>query len=461
MTKKFSRRIVPLAFDEDGNPLAIPEEAHFFRLKVRRGSAKRHQLVCGKAGTPMLVPVDVLPEDFQEQVGPGIYKLELVDENGYTLEGAPTLKYIVERDEEEDDPGASRAEAFVSKLLKEQRLLVTRLLDYIEHQSTEQAGRSAEHSRLLATQVERFERAMATLADKSAQTTTAMLEQNTKLVTVMANKFGDYIAEATNLLAAHPAAGKPASAADIVSEHKHIRNAVADLAETHDEDNPLLSLLDKSLDSALPVLAPALQRVIHRVFGLDERQSDALSGVPSQPALAQGSASTQAPQLSTNGQPTSAELARVMDVLNHLTVPERAAAMAVQQAMSGPERDRLRAELVALPTAKAVVRVRQILAEREREGHATDPQAHLRAVLALLAKDEQDATQELLDALSPEKRTRWRAQILSRSPSNAAVLIRSQLTELAAAMPMQTEATQADATQADEGPKPKDNESQP
>ena len=437
-------KTVPLAFDENGDPTPIPPEAQYFRLKVRRGTARKPRLVRTESGAPFLLPLETRPEDLQQKMGPGIYRLELVNKDGFGL-AVPHFSYVIEREnsDEDEDPNASRAEAFVSKILKEQRQLVNRILDMVEQQSTERAAeadrraaeqtkqsaeqskRSSEHARLLTTQVERYERSI-----------TAMADQNAKLVTAIANKFGDYISEATNLLSAHPAAGGKPSAADIVSEHKQIRNAVADLAEKAQEDvdgdsNPLLSILDKSLDTALPVLGPALQRVVHRLFGLSQQQSNELAGVP-RPALSQGSAATAAK--SNGSQPSPAALARVMDVLNHLTVPERAAAMEIQKAMNADDRNRLRTELLALTTVEAVARVRQILAVRAGQGSGTS-QTHLRAVLAHLTNDERDATQELLDALSGEARTRWRIQILLRSAEDAATLIREQLAELAAAIP--------------------------
>ncbi len=382
--KKTNDRTVPLAFDDSGDPTPIPPEARFFRLKVRHGTARKPRLVRNESGAPFLLPLETRPEDLQEKMGPGIYRLELVDENGFGLQ-APHFSYVIEREDDEEDPSASRAEAFVSKILKENRQLVTRVLDHIEQQSTERAEAQTKHTteytRLLATQAERFEKVTTALSEQNAKATSAMLEQNVKLVTVIANKFGDYIAESTNLLAAHPAAGNAPTAAEIVTEHKHIRNAVDDLSQgqgdSEDEHNPLLSLIDKSLDTALPVLAPALQRLVHRLLGLTEQQSSELSGVPTAPMVARGSGPVQAlaaapePRAGPTAAPTPGEMARMMEVMNHLTVPERAAAMTAQQAMSDDERERLRVELLTLPTDEAVARARQILVERQGQSSAS------------------------------------------------------------------------------------------
>ena len=93
--------------------------------------------------------------------------------------------------------------------------------------------------------------------------------------------------------------------------------------------------------------------------------------------VARGSGPVQAlaaapePRAGPTAAPTPGEMARMMEVMNQLTVPERAAAMTAQQAMSDDERERLRVELLTLPTDEAVARARQILVERQGQSSAS------------------------------------------------------------------------------------------
>ncbi|MDQ3341488.1 MAG: hypothetical protein M4D80_40555 [Myxococcota bacterium] len=78
-----------MAIDESGNPVVLPPEAAFWR--VRRDTGGRPRIVNGPDFKPLTLPIDYPPEDLLNLVGRGSYRLDLCDETGQHLETV-TLK---------------------------------------------------------------------------------------------------------------------------------------------------------------------------------------------------------------------------------------------------------------------------------------------------------------------------------------------------------------------------------
>lgn len=74
----------PLAVDEDGNPLAIPPEATYWRVRRDTGGRPRH--VNGPDLKPLTLPLEFPPEELLNLLGRGSYRLDLYDESGQLLE---------------------------------------------------------------------------------------------------------------------------------------------------------------------------------------------------------------------------------------------------------------------------------------------------------------------------------------------------------------------------------------
>ncbi|MGN6108416.1 MAG: hypothetical protein ACTHU0_25145 [Kofleriaceae bacterium] len=75
---------VPLAIDQEGRALALPDGAAGWR--VRRHTGGRPKLVVGDKKLPMLFPLDYTLADVEDILPPGTYRLDLVDKDGHPLE---------------------------------------------------------------------------------------------------------------------------------------------------------------------------------------------------------------------------------------------------------------------------------------------------------------------------------------------------------------------------------------
>jgi len=84
-----TERRYPLAYDVDGNPLAVPETAVAWR--VRRGGGQRgrpRNVYDTETGAPLEVPLDATIDDLLDRgCGSGRYRLEAVDTDGRAIAG--------------------------------------------------------------------------------------------------------------------------------------------------------------------------------------------------------------------------------------------------------------------------------------------------------------------------------------------------------------------------------------
>lgn len=74
----------PLAVDNRGNPIDVPEEEAAWRVRRRTGG--RPKMVVGPDRQPLLLPLDTTADDLGDMLGPGSYRLDAVDEDGDVLD---------------------------------------------------------------------------------------------------------------------------------------------------------------------------------------------------------------------------------------------------------------------------------------------------------------------------------------------------------------------------------------
>ena len=93
---------VPLARDQDGNPIELPEGAIGWR--VRRQTGGRPRLLLDSKKQPMLFPLDYTVTDVEDILPPGNYLLDAVDKNGETLGVTVGLSIGMTRNAESVEP---------------------------------------------------------------------------------------------------------------------------------------------------------------------------------------------------------------------------------------------------------------------------------------------------------------------------------------------------------------------
>src|SRR5262245_35573966 len=71
---------VPLARDQDGNPIELPDGAIGWR--IRRQTGGRPRLLLDSKKQPMLFSLDYTIADVEDILPPGSYLLDVVDKNG-------------------------------------------------------------------------------------------------------------------------------------------------------------------------------------------------------------------------------------------------------------------------------------------------------------------------------------------------------------------------------------------
>src|SRR5262245_55119844 len=82
-----------LAFDVNGEPFELPAMAAFWRVRRFRnvGSRGAPEVVFGRDGLPLVLPIDIELGEFRDQVEgvPGRYRLDPIDERHKPVNGVP------------------------------------------------------------------------------------------------------------------------------------------------------------------------------------------------------------------------------------------------------------------------------------------------------------------------------------------------------------------------------------
>jgi hypothetical protein len=93
---------VPLARDQDGNPIELPDGAIGWR--IRRQTGGRPRLLLDSKKQPMLFPLDYTVTDVEDILPPGNYLLDVVDRNGEPLGVTVAVSIGMTRNAESVEP---------------------------------------------------------------------------------------------------------------------------------------------------------------------------------------------------------------------------------------------------------------------------------------------------------------------------------------------------------------------
>lgn len=99
-----NRQQYPLAFDVDGNPLDVPEEAASWRVRRNGGRGRPRSIFDSETGLQLDIPITSKIEDLIERVPePDRYRLEAVDREGRILPGIVAIVEVAPPDESTED----------------------------------------------------------------------------------------------------------------------------------------------------------------------------------------------------------------------------------------------------------------------------------------------------------------------------------------------------------------------
>jgi len=294
-----------------------------------------------------MVPLQATPEEFRALVGVGgRYRLEPVFSDGRSIKNSePALIVLQEQPEEparQQAGGGMDANDLILKLIEK------------HHES-----------------IDRTHELINEMASDHRKQVTALAEQNTALVTTLAENFGSYLSGSAELLrASHPPVPEPPrNALETLGEFKQIRELCADLSEDStvapDEVSPYADLVSEGVRSALPLLT----QVIHKcVLGLSAEQTAALRGDPPETQTPTQTAPTSDPTTTTPTPENRKDpdfVAHLNAIEKHLTPKEVSAARGTLASMSPEHIAAWRAKLAALSPPRAADHVRAQL-ERQK-----------------------------------------------------------------------------------------------
>ena len=193
-----------LAFDANGEPFELPATAAFWRVRRFRnvGSRGAPEVVFGRDGLPLILPIEIELGEFRDQVEgmPGRYRLDPIDERHRAVGDVPAA--YIQISEPLRTPPASGAE---------------------EH----------------------------------ATVTRELARANADMVKTIADKFAAVMQSAADLLRAADGAGLPARAAPVAQT----RNAGADDGDEEDEEPR--SELAEIIKQAMPLVQLAVTKMLN------------------------------------------------------------------------------------------------------------------------------------------------------------------------------------------------------
>lgn len=328
--------VLPLGWSESGEPVRVPPGASGWRVKLYRPGAKKPDLVRDSHGIPAMVPLSATPDEFRAMVGiGGRYRLEPVLSDGRSIADSEPAIIILQESEgpKEDAPRIAGTDALILKLIEGHHESIARTHELMNEM----------------------------LADHRKQVT-ALAEQNTKLVSSMANNFGGYLSGTAKLLEASspaPPPEPPRNALETLGDFKKIRELCADFGDgaITEAEAPYTELVTEGVRTALPLLT----QLIHKcVLGLSPEQAAALTGNEAPPEQA----TTAAPQPQANA--ATDFVAHLNAIEKHLAPDEAKAVRGVLATMSPEQITTWKARIVAMSPKEAAAHVRERLREKKK-----------------------------------------------------------------------------------------------
>lgn len=324
--------MLPLAWNEAGDPVAPPDGAVGFR--VRRATGGKPTLIYAEDGAPLRVPLACTVSELAQLVDePGRYRLDFVDADGRLLDAG-----------EGGSDKKSRPHHCYAMVSDRQAAVAVG------------AGESAALERIIASQ----HRLLQDVIDRSSQVHSQLVSQVSSIMDA-----------AARIVHAADGAGIPQRYVP-GSNREELRAALAmaqpaDASALPEEVPPWAAAIEALANQALPVVKHVVNT---KVLGLDDAQSLQLLGASPAVSLA-GAASAaakagdSAPQ--KNGQPAngSAGVERIRSaiaqVLAQLTESERQQAEKMLGALPEAVRRQVVAALSTMPVDEAVTAVRSKL----------------------------------------------------------------------------------------------------
>ena len=125
-----NRQQYPLAFDVDGNPLDVPEDAESWRVRRNGGRGRPRALFDSETGLQLDIPITSKIEDLIERVPePHRYRLEAVDRDGRIIPGLVAIVEVAEVASTPEQEGAKKELTPETEALREMTTFARQLVD--------------------------------------------------------------------------------------------------------------------------------------------------------------------------------------------------------------------------------------------------------------------------------------------------------------------------------------------
>jgi hypothetical protein len=317
-----------LAFTNTGEPFDVPPTATGWRVRRMppRGSKAPPDVVYGRDGVPLVLPIDATMEDLRAEVDePGRYRLDPLDERGTPIDKAP-LAYVFVR-----EPAAS----------KNTKAPAPTGSSVADHIIIEAIRHNAELAR-----------------------------QNAEIARTVLGEFPQMMASAAQLLAAADGAGLPARPAVPADDDEDGEDDDEETVPAPEKPDLLGQLAQ--LAQFVPLIKALLEKhgadLPNFAEVLDWNKAYA-AGQKNREQRAKQTPAPQTPPPASSTPPSDAALgAKIMQVFGLLTPQEQMLAMATANEMTAELRAQWMAELSPLPASEAADRVRALLGAVPTQG---------------------------------------------------------------------------------------------
>ena len=125
-----NRQQYPLAFDVDGNPLDVPEDAESWRVRRNGGRGRPRAIFDSETGLQLDIPITSKIDDLIERVSePDRYRLEAVDREGRLIPGVVAIVEVAEVPSTPEEEAAKKELKPETEALREMTAFARQLVD--------------------------------------------------------------------------------------------------------------------------------------------------------------------------------------------------------------------------------------------------------------------------------------------------------------------------------------------
>lgn len=295
-----------LAFDMNGDPIVLPAIAQYWRVRRFRspGSRGAPEVVQGKDGAALILPIDIGFIEFREQVEdvPGRYRLDPIDEKRKIISNAPAAYLTIAETPPRNGSGA----------------------------------------------LEPLSDGADTVLRELARANVEMARVNADVSRNIADRFAGIMQAAAEVIRAADGAG-------IVARQPLELPIDVEMPDDEEED-------DNDEEQPEPTFASLAAQILPMIqMWLQVKQAKESATAP--PA-AEAPSPTPPPR---NAMPTPAQMAHLLEVQKHLTPQEAAVARATAAKLSPQDQAELLAELETMTVQQAAAFVRSMLPKMKGE----------------------------------------------------------------------------------------------